>query len=290
MTRPCPGPLPPTQPKHTPPDGACDTHVHVLGPYAQYPLSETRAYTAPEAPVSMLRAHLSALGVSRVVVVHVTVCGVNLAVTLDAIRDLGACARGVAIIDPETPDAELERLNDQGIRGIRFSHLSGERHGFESMDRLAQRIVPFGWHLQFSPIDLAHWLEVVPYLAKLPTDVVVDHMAWRAWNTADGLGQTGFQQLRKLVSTGRVWVKLAAPERYSKIGGPSFADVTPYAHALIEARPDRMLWGTDWPHVSAWNHSTPKDADLLDWISEWQIDDGTRQAILVDNPARLYGF
>ena len=156
--------------------------------------------------MSMLRAHLNALGVSRVVVVHVTVCGLNLSVTLDAIRDLGDCARGIAIIDPETPDSELERLNDHGIRGVRFSHLAGERHGFESMNRIAERISPFGWHLQFSPIDLEHWLDVDPYLAKLPTDVVVDHMAWRAWNTTGGLEQPGFQQLIDLVTTGRVWV------------------------------------------------------------------------------------
>ena len=115
-------------------------------------------------------------------------------------------------------------------------------------------------------------------------------MAWRAWNTADGLEQPGFQQLLELVATGRVWVKIAAPERYSQTGGPSFADVTPYARTLIEARPDRMLWGTDWPHVSAWNHPMPRDGDLIDWVLDWEIDDVTKQAILVDNPARLYGF
>jgi 2-pyrone-4,6-dicarboxylate lactonase len=290
MTRPCPGPLPPMRPRQVPPQGTCDTHVHVIGPYARYPLVEDRAYTAPEAPVSMLRAHLNALGVTRVVVVHVTVCGLDLSVTLDAIRELGDCARGIAIVDPGIKDGELERLNACGIRGVRFSHLSEERHGFESLTLLARRITPFGWHVQFSPIDLAHWLEVGPHLPELPTDVVVDHMAWRAWNTAEGLGQPGFRLLIELVASGRVWVKVAAPQRYSNTGGPPFADVNPYAHSLIKARPDRMLWGTDWPHVTAWNHPMPRDADLLDWVLEWPIDDAIKHAMLVGNPAHLYGF
>ena len=115
-------------------------------------------------------------------------------------------------------------------------------------------------------------------------------MAWRAWNTAGGLDQPGFQLLIDLVASGRVWVKVAAPQRYSSTGGPSFADVNPYAHALIKARPDRMLWGTDWPHVTAWNHPMPRDADLLDWVLQWPIDDAVKHAMLVGNPARLYGF
>lgn len=288
--RPCPGPLPPSSPKRVPPRGTCDTHVHVLGPYAKYPMIESRVYTAPEAPVERLKELLDALGVDRVIIVHVTVSGPNLSVTLDAMEHLGEQARGIAMIGPEMSHAELARLDRRGIRGARLSHIAGPRFDLEFIKNLAKRIEPLGWHLQFSPIDERHWLELAPFLGELGVDVVVDHMAWHGWTVANGVDQPGFQALLTVVRTGRVWVKLAGMERYSKVGPPTFSDVIPFAEALVEARPDRLLWGTDWPHVTAWDHAVPRDSDLLDWILDLGIADETKRQILVENPANLYRF
>ncbi len=289
MTRPCPGPLPPTRPKFVLPPGACDTHVHVLGPYEKYPLSPDRSYTAPEAPVEKLAAFLDAMGTDRVVIAHVTAQGTDMSVTLDAIRELGERARGFAILGSDVSDAELRHMHDGGIRGTRLTPLFGAEVTAETLDETARKIAPFGWHLVYAPSGPAQWLDLAPRLSTLPCDVVIDHMAWRGYTLDGGLDQPGFRALLDALATGRCWLKLAAQHRYSKTVAP-YPDLAPYVAAVLEARPDRIVWATDWPHVRAWDEAMPADADLVDWILEWGLDEATRNRILVDNPAVLYGF
>jgi predicted TIM-barrel fold metal-dependent hydrolase len=289
MTKPCPAPLPPTTPGLVLPRGACDTHVHVLGPYDKYPLHPARTYTAPEAPVDKLQAFLDAMGCDRVVIAHVTAHGTDMAVTLDAIRALGARARGFAILEPDVSDAELQRLHDGGIRGTRLTPLYGAEVTAETVAETARRIAPLGWHLVYAPSSAEQWLDLAPRLAALPCDVVIDHMAWRGYALDGGLDQPGFRALLDALASGRCWLKLAAPHRYSK-AAPPYRDLAPYVAAVLEARPDRIVWASDWPHVRVWDEAMPRDADLVDWILDWGLDEATRHRILVDNPATLYGF
>lgn len=289
MTRPCPGPLPPSRPTLTLPPGACDTHVHVLGPYDRYPMSESRGYTAPEAPVSLLESFLDTMGIDRVVLAHVTAHGTDMAVTLDAIAALGARARGVAMVEPDIADDRLDRYHAGGIRGVRLTPLFGEEVTAEAIEALAARIERLGWHIVFAPSGPEQWVGIAPRLARLPVDVVIDHMAWRGYRQDGGLDQPGFRALVDALGAGNCWLKFAAPHRYSR-ADPPYADLRPFVRALIEARPDRLIWATDWPHVRVWDGPMPKDADLVDWILDWGIDAATQHRILVDNPASLYGF
>jgi predicted TIM-barrel fold metal-dependent hydrolase len=289
MTRPCPGPLPPTRPKLALPPGACDTHVHVLGPYEKYPLSPARTYTAPEAPVEKLAGFLDAMGCERVVIAHVTAHGTDMSVTLDAIRVLGGRARGFAILEPDISHAELQRLHDGGIRAARLTPLHGAEVTTDTLVETANRIAPLGWHLVYAPSGADQWLDLAPRLGGLACDVVIDHMAWRGYALDGGLDQPGFRALLDALATGRCWLKLAAPHRYSKTA-PPYPDLATYVGAVLEARPDRMIWASDWPHVRVWDEPMPNDADLVDWILDWGLDDAARHRILVDNPAALYGF
>ena len=286
----CPGPLPPQKPRIALPEGACDTHVHVLGPYDQFAMVEAREYTAPEAPVEMLRATLDTLGLARCVIVHVVAHGEDVSVTLDALQQLDGRARGIAIMRPGVTDAELRAWHEAGIRGIRLTPLFGGEPSFDHLRTLAERIAPLGWHMLYMPSGQKSWAEIGPRLPDLPVEVVLDHFAWRGWDVAEGTDQPGFRLLLDLAKSGRCWVKLAGPSRFGKSPAPEHADTQPYARALIAARPDRMIWGTDWPHVRVWDYPMPDDAALADLLAEWAPDAATRKAILADNPAKLYGF
>jgi predicted TIM-barrel fold metal-dependent hydrolase len=288
MTRSCPGPIPPGTPKLKAPPGSCDSHIHVLGPYDRYPLGENRSYTAPEATAADCRALLDALGVDRSVVVHASPHGADMRVTLDAIEAMGIDrTRGVAVVAPDISDAKLDRLHDGGIRGVRVQTMVKGGMDFGEARRIADRIARLGWHVEVMMNGAAQVPDALPLLADLPVDLVIDHMG--CFNAEDGAGHPAFLSLLDFVRGGRVWVKLSAPSRRSS-AGPPYRDMAPFARALIEIAPDRMVWGTDWPHVAAFDHPIPDDADLLDWVLEWDVDEPTRRAILVDNPARLYGF
>jgi 2-pyrone-4,6-dicarboxylate lactonase len=288
--RPCPGPLAPRAPRVSLPPGACDTHVHVLGPYDRFAMQPHREYTAPEAPVAKLRAMLDTLGLARCVIVHVVAHGEDVSVTLDACRALGDRARGIAILKPDTTDAELDRMHAGGIRGIRPTPLFGEEPTIDTLRALATRIARLGWHMLYMPSSPEAWAEIGPRLPDLPVEIVLDHFAWRGWDVAKGQDQPGFRLLLDLARSGRCWVKLAGPSRFGKSPAPAHTDAAPYARALIEVRPDRMIWGTDWPHVRVWDYPMPDDAALVDLLAEWAPDAATRRTILTDNPAKLYGF
>ena len=201
MTRPCPGPLPAKSPKLKAPAGACDTHIHVVGPYAKYPLVPERTFTSPEAPYEMLREFIDVMGMDRVVIVHVTVSGADPAVTLDALAELGDRGRGIVILDMEASDSEMRRMHDGGIRGARLTPLFGGPVDANTVNSLAAKLADYGWHMLFMPSDPEQWLTLAPLLGQQPVDVVVDHMAWRGWQVEDGPDSPGFRALRDLART-----------------------------------------------------------------------------------------
>jgi predicted TIM-barrel fold metal-dependent hydrolase len=289
MSRPCPGPLAPTPPRTDPPPGACDSHIHVIGPHDRYPLNPDCSYVAPEAPVEKLVAFLAAMKIDRAVIAHVTAHGTDMAVTLDALKILGERGRGVAMVASDIDDAELDRLHDGGIRAVRLTPLFGDAVTLDALGDMSRRIARLGWHMVYAPPSEQAWIEAAPKLAELPTPVVVDHMAWRGWDVARGVDQPGLIAVLDALSAGNCWIKLAAPHRYSRTA-PPWPDLNPFVRAMVDAAPNRIIWGSDWPHVRVWDGAMPRDADQFDWLADCGIDAATRRLILVDNPAELYGF
>ncbi len=286
MTRPCLAPDPnPRSPKFSVPTKACDCHAHIIGPPEQYPYVPERSFTAPTALLEDYQALHRALGIERAVIVQPSVHGTANQVTLDAIAGYGANARGIAVVDASVDDHELTRLHEGGMRGIRLNVLFGGGVGLQAMEPLAQRIAGMGWHIQLL-LDARDLVELVPRLRKLPVPVVVDHMGHM--NVGHGIDHPGFQALIELVRDGVCWAKLSGNYRISA-EGPPYKDVIAFARALIEAAPQHMVWGTDWPHPALYD-LMPNDGDLLDAVDDYAPEADLKQAILVDNPARLYGF
>ena len=287
MTRPCPAPLPPRTPKRQAPPGACDSHIHIFGPFDKFPLNNDRSYTPPECTIDLYRPVMENLGLDRVVIVQGSAHGFMLDAAIEAVAQLGKRARGVAVAPTDVSDATLDRLHAAGFRALRVVTRVKGGVSPDQAAALARRIARLGWHLQLllnGPRDMA---DMAPLLAKLPVPCVIDSMA--RITPADVPDHPGLKALLRLLETGKIWVKLNAIERRSHLGTP-YEDMTPLANVLIAARPDRLVWGTDWPHTSAWDRAMPEDADLLDWSLQWGGGEATRQAILVDNPVRLYGF
>ena len=287
---------------HPMPALACDCHVHVFGPFDRFPLWADRAYTPGAASIEDLMALHQSLGIGRVVVVQASPQGSDNRCTVDALQcmnNLGHGARGVAVIDEHTSDSELRAMHAAGVRGVRVNLESAGLHDPQVARRLmqaaAERVAPLGWHVQtYTTLDVIASLHGT--LMALPTPLVIDHFG-RA-TAAKGVAQEGFAALLSLVESGQAWVKLSAAHRISDL--PDCEDARAIAQALIAANPDRMLWGTDWPHPGAWP-GVPRqreamepfhpinDARALQRLSEWTtLTQWTR--ILVDNPARLYDF
>ncbi|NQU68927.1 MAG: amidohydrolase family protein [Rhodospirillales bacterium] len=287
MTETCPGPVPPGKPRLKTPPGACDSHVHVIGPYDRFPLNENRGYTAPESTFEDYQRLMESLGLERAVIVHASAYGTMLGVTEDAVMRLGDQGRGVAVVDPDISDSELDRLHEIGFRGLRFTTLLRGGTGIENVPHMADRIKRLGWHVQIFVHGGTELESILPMLAALPVDAVIDHIGH--FKLSEGVDHPAFRALVEHVRGGRCWVKLSGQYRISETGAP-FTDVPPMAEALLEARPDRMVWATDWPHVMLWDRPMPSDADILDWIGSWGVDDATIRRVLADNPAELYGF
>jgi predicted TIM-barrel fold metal-dependent hydrolase len=287
MTRPCPGARAVTKrPSWRAPPGATDCHCHVFGPYDRYPLSPGRSYTPLEASIGAYLAMLDTIGLSRTVIVQPSVYGTDNAVTLDAVEAIGlGRARAVVVVDEGSGDAEVAAMAARGARGVRFNAVSGNGAPLDQLERLGARIAPLGWHVQlYTHADAMPDLE--PVLRRLPVPVVVDHMGG-VKAAAGGVQHPGFHSLLRLLERG-AWVKLSG---YRSSAGPPYADVAPMARALLSAASDRCVWGTDWPHPSLHDPAeVPDDGALLDALGEWAPDEAARRAVLVDNPARLYGF
>lgn len=287
MTKPCPGPGAASAPKLQAPPLACDTHMHILGPFDRFPMSEVRGYTPPEATLEQYLALQETLGLERAVVVHPSAYGTDLRVTEDAVARMNGRARGIAVVEPTISDSELDRLNEAGFRGLRFTTLLKGGADVAGIATMADRVARLGWHIQLFVDGPNHLEGLIPVLRNLPVDVVIDHMGH--FRPEDGVQHPGFQSLLGLMREGRCWTKLSGGYRVSNAPG-TFADTLDFATALIEARPDRVVWASDWPHVMLWEKPMPDPAETLDWALGWGVGEATMQRILVDNPAELYGF
>ena len=283
----CPPPDPdPVPPSLMLPPGACDAHCHVFGPASKFPYAADRSYTPPDAPVENLRRLHAKLGVSRAVIVHASCHGTEMDVTLDAIAGSGGAYRGVACVDDAITDRELARLQDGGIRGIRFNfvkHLGGVPD-LKVFYRLLTRIKPLGWHivLHFDADDIVAQREL---LGRIDVPFIIDHMG--RVKAAEGLEQPPFQSLLDLFRTNPLaWIKVCGAERVSS-GARPFRDAVPFAQALIAVDSARILWGTDWPHPNI-TKDMPNDGELVDLFGEICPDAAVRERILVDNPTRMY--
>jgi 2-pyrone-4,6-dicarboxylate lactonase len=269
-----------------PPPLACDAHCHVFGPAAKFPYDPKAAYHPEDAPLQELQKLHSRLGLERAVIVHASCHGPDMRVTLDAIARSGGRFRGTAIIDSSYSDKDFERMHEGGIRGVRFNfvrHLGG-RPDMAFFSKTVDRLKALGWHLILH-LDAQDLVEFEAMFRKLPVPFVIDHMG--RVKAADGLDQKPFKTLLGFMKHENAWVKICGSERVSS-EGPPFTDAVPFARALVEAAPDRVLWGTDWPHPNVkW---MPDDAALLELFPRMVPDPARQKAILVDNPARLYGF
>ena len=267
------------------PRGTCDTHVHIWGPFDRFPLAKGAAYTPPERTSNDLVALHERLGVDRAVIVQTTVYKSDNRAMLDGIAQSNGRWRGVALIDESFDDAAFRALHEGGVRGVRFGfvkHLGGVPD-LALVRRTAARIAPMGWHLVLH-LDAGNIPEFLDFFGEFSLPVVVDHMG--RVPVRDGLDQTPFRLLLELLKRPNWWVKVSGAERISETG-PPFADAIPFAQRLIAAAPDRVLWGTDWPHPNVrWE---PDEADLVDLLPRF-ADAVALQRVLVDNPARLYGF
>ena len=282
-------------PAFVPPRNSCDTHFHVFGPPEQFPFVSTHEYTPPAAPLEHYLKMIAVIGIERAVVVQPSVHGLDNSATLDAIAHARDRFRGVGRIDDKTPPSDLKRLHEGGIRGVRFNLLDRPRGNvqLDVFDRCVENIAALGWSVDLH-IDPKNLLDQEKRIRALPIPVVIDHIA--RIKPQAGLSQPAFQLLLDLLKGKHVWVKVSGADKicntqvHSYFGLP-FTEVIPFARTVIDAAPDRVIWGTDWPHSNnfAPGH-TPNDGDLVDLLAAFAPDEQTRQKILVDNPAALYGF
>jgi predicted TIM-barrel fold metal-dependent hydrolase len=272
---------------------ACDAHFHVFGPAERYPARDPKLrYKPPLAPLEDYMTLAKQLGFERFVFVQPSAYGRDNACMLDAMREVGARCRGIVDIDENAPDAEFTRLNAIGVRGVRVnvSPVHPPEPGLAQrllprIERLESRCAEIGWQIDFL---LPGWLsaELLPVFSKLKVNFTLAHMGM--FLARDGASQPGFQKLLELLrhGEGRCWVKLTGVYRMSQ--APGFADATPMARALIEAAPDRVIWGSDYPHLSF--ADKVGSVELFNILGRWAPDDATRRKILVENPEKLFGF
>jgi predicted TIM-barrel fold metal-dependent hydrolase len=268
------------------PAGACDCHHHIYDA-ARFPPVQRGGEIVPNARVEEFRRLQKRIGTTRNVVVTPRAYVTDNRVTLDAIARLGANARGVAVIHPTVTDADLKMLTDGGIRGIRFS-ISDPRNAstsVEMIEPLSKRVNALGWHVQIN-MTADQIVAAEDLWNRLPSAIVYDHMGHVPQPA--GPSHPVFNVIRRLVDKGRTWVKLSVTYDNTKDGPPGYADVTRVAQAYVKAAPERMVWGSNWPHPNETNK--PDDAALFDLLAKWAPDEAARKRILVDNPAVLYGF
>ena len=276
----------PKKPDFSPPSGAVDAHCHVFGPAEKFPFAPQRKYTPCDASKDQLFALRDYLGFSRNVIVQASCHGRNNDALVDALNSAGDLARGVAVISPDISDDELKVMNEAGVRAVRFNFVKRlvDATPKEVFLKIADRIAKLGWHIvvYFEAPDLK---ELLPFLKQLPTIVVVDHMGRP--DVSKPLDDENFQSFVALMAENdNFWTKVSCPERLSNLG-PPYEDVIPFSRALVDRFTDRVLWGTDWPHPNMKSHM-PDDGQLVDLIPKIATDEQKQQALLVDNPMRLY--
>jgi predicted TIM-barrel fold metal-dependent hydrolase len=269
------------------PAGACDSHMHIFDP--RFAPSPHWQRTPPRADVAAYRLLQQRLGISRCVVVTPSTYGTDNACTLDALAQLGRAARGVAVVDAEVGDAELDRLAAAGVCGLRVNFVSPQPWGTttpQMLETLARKAARLGWHIQLLA-EPGQIVAMQALLASLPTPLVIDHLG--RIDPAEGPSSPTFGVLRRLLDAGRAWIKLSGVYMRSREGAPAYGDAQALGRAFVQSAPERMLWGSDWPHTTEAPGSID-DADLLDVLRGWCASDRVMADVLVANPARLYGF
>ena len=274
---------PVSAPRLPTPPGACDTHLHIYEP--GYDMRASASHPSQPGTLAHYRDIQKRLGLTRAVIVQPSAYGTDNTCTLEAMKKLGDTARGVAIVDPAAPDSELERLTKLGIRGVRY-HMRGGVLTWDTMPGVAARVADFGWHVQLQ-CESREIAEREAMLAKLPCDLVIDHMG--RFDAATPADDKSWRVVMKFLATGRCWVKLSGAYYGSKSGPPLYADKARIAKDLIKAAPGRMVWASNWPHPS-FKKNFPDEGKLLDTLAEWTQDEALRRKILVANPASLYGY
>ena len=272
-------------PKLEAPPNACDCHMHIYD--SRFPAAANATLKPPSATVEDYRLLQKRLGTTRVVVVTPSTYGTDNRCMVDAVATLGATARGIAVVDTAVTDAVLRELAGAGVRGIRFNLTVGAVTTIEMVEPLARRIHDLGWHVQvnIAPDALVNNQDM---LRRLPTPVVFDHMA-RIPLTGDVEQQAAFVAVNRLIDRGNAWVKLSGAYLGSKGGPPAYADTNPLGRAYAKIAPERIVWGSDWPHPTI-DRDKPDDAMLFDLLAEWAPSEAARRRILVTNPEVLYGF
>ncbi|MGH7793653.1 MAG: amidohydrolase family protein [Candidatus Binatia bacterium] len=276
------------KPKLIGPPGACDTHLHVYGPSAVYPLSAERNYTPdPRSTLDYYLAVHRALGLERAVIVTGSANGTNNQVTLDALARMDGKFKGLALLDPAVTDAELRRFKDGGITGFRVKANGKGGLSYEDSKKMAARMSGFGWHVEFMSQSTTEVIGAVPFLNSLKMPYVFDHVAHA--EPHHGCDDDFHELLRILKDEDHAWINLYSFYQLSKTGSPHYADMIDVVREIIETRPDRVIWGSNWPHAGI-TVPMPNDGDLLDFLLSAAPEEHTRKLILATNPAKLYGW
>ncbi len=277
----------PSQPEFKVPPGSVDAHCHVFGPGAVFPYAPTRKYTPCDAPKEKLWELRDHLGFARNVIVQATCHGADNRALVDAIAHSDGRARGVATVTRDISDEELWRLDQDGIRGVRFNFVKRlvDVLPHDSLAEVAERIQPLGWHLVIY-VEAEDLPELADFFVSLPGTIVFDHMA-RPDVTKNVEGPEFGRFVELLVDNDNLWAKVSCPDRLTRSGPPDYDDVVPFARRVVEAVPDRVLWGTDWPHPNLKSHM-PDDGKLVDVIPKIAVNGELQRKLLVDNPMRLY--
>ena len=268
------------------PAGATDCHAHVFGPQSAYPLLSATHFVPHECPLEHYVRMLRAIGCERAVLVQPSVYGTDNRAIEHALAASPMPMRAIAVLDPDVSEREIERLHGLGFRGVRINTASGTRGlRLDDARALADRIRPFGWHLQFY-VNFREQPQIDELIAALPVPVVIDHFARVL--ARDGIASEPFRRLLRLLARDNCFAKLIGPYFVSD-EFPLYPDIAPLAREMVRVAPDRIVWGTDWPHASA-RAKMPDDADLANLLEQWVPDPDQRHRVLVDNPTRLYGF
>ena len=270
---------------------ACDSHAHICGPIARYPFYARRIYTPADTLLPDYEHMLDTLGVQRAALVQGSIYGSDNTVLLEALKAGRGRYRGVAVVEPDVSDQTLRALHKAGVRGVRMNIVdTKDNKGVLPMATLlplAKKIKPYGWHVEFL-LHVDEFPDLDKLLEDFPVDVSFGHLGYM--RTEKPIETPGFQALLRLLKTGKAWVKLTAPYRISPNPMPH-VDVNAFAHALVAANAERILWGSDWGHIMLnWKIAMPNDGEIADLLGVWVPDKATRKKILVDNPAQLYGF
>ncbi|MBP2638453.1 MAG: amidohydrolase 2 [Firmicutes bacterium] len=270
------------------PDNACDCHHHIYDP-VRFPYLPTDVRNQPPATVDVYRLLQRRLGLVRNVIVTPSAYGTDNACTLDALRKMGVNARGVVVVDGSISDAELQDMHNLGVRGIRFNIATGGSDNREMIFTLSNRINELGWHVQFW-MSANDTVKMEDFLQSLPSPIVFDHRGHLP--QPEGVTHPAFRTICKLIDQGKTWVKLSGIYLDTKVGDPSYEDTVQVGKAYVQYAPERLVWGTDWPHPTIFSErrAWPDDANMLDLLAKQAEDELVRKRILADNPAELYGF